>query len=357
MPIDDRSPNRSYKLPAFANFLSDDVQRLRDALNAIDADIFARYTKTEVDTLISNLIQGSPGALDTLNELAAAMGDDPNFAATVTNSLALKANIADVYSKAQADARFVQGQTQAEMSFIATANQTVFTLSTPVINKPSALVTIDGVVQPTSEYSLNQAGTELTLSEGVPAGTKVRVLALGVASQNAPADDSVTTPKLRDAAVTPSKLAEPLTRSAEITAAGTAVDFTGIPDWAKRITAVLNQVSTNGASRVIIRIGANTVETSNYISVCSLHSSDFVEASGFLVSQNDQPLDRRVGSVTLHRCGAYTWVLSGAVGTAAGNVSIVSGSRQLSAALNRLQITTLGGSDLFDSGTITLFYE
>ncbi len=207
MPIDDRTTNRSYQLPNAGNLLVEDVARLRAALTSIDADVFARYTKTEVDTLINDLIQGAPGALDTLNELAAAMGDDPNFAATVTNALALKANIADVYSKAESDARYVQGSTQAEMVFIATANQSVFTLTTAVINKPSALVTVDGVVQPTSEYSLNMTGTQLTLSEGVPVGTIVRVLALGVASQGAPADDTVTTPKLRDGAVTTQKLA------------------------------------------------------------------------------------------------------------------------------------------------------
>jgi hypothetical protein len=42
------------------------------------------YTKTEVDTEIANLIDSAPGALDTLNELAAAINDDANFAATVT---------------------------------------------------------------------------------------------------------------------------------------------------------------------------------------------------------------------------------------------------------------------------------
>ena len=208
MPIDDRTTNRSYKMPNAGNFLADDVVRLRDALAAIDADVFARYTKTEVDTLITNLIAGAPGALNTLDELAAALGDDANFAATVTNLLALKANIADVYTKAQADARYVQGSTQTEMVFIATASQSVFTLSTAVINKPSALVTVDGVVQPTSEYSINITGTQLTLSEGVPVGTVVRVLALGVASGGAPSDDTVTTAKLRDEAVTTAKLAD-----------------------------------------------------------------------------------------------------------------------------------------------------
>lgn len=46
--------------------------------------------KTYVDGAITGLIDAAPGALDTLNELAAALGDDPNFATTVTNALATK---------------------------------------------------------------------------------------------------------------------------------------------------------------------------------------------------------------------------------------------------------------------------
>ncbi|MFM8269933.1 MAG: beta strand repeat-containing protein, partial [Pseudomonadota bacterium] len=42
---------------------------------------------------ISNLIDSAPSTLDTLNELAAALGDDANFATTVTNTLAGKANL------------------------------------------------------------------------------------------------------------------------------------------------------------------------------------------------------------------------------------------------------------------------
>lgn len=43
-----------------------------------------------VQAAIADLVGSSPEALDTLNELAAALGDDPNFATTVTNSLAGK---------------------------------------------------------------------------------------------------------------------------------------------------------------------------------------------------------------------------------------------------------------------------
>lgn len=47
-------------------------------------------TTAYVQTAISNLINSAPGALDTLDELAAALGDDANFAATMTTALAGK---------------------------------------------------------------------------------------------------------------------------------------------------------------------------------------------------------------------------------------------------------------------------
>lgn len=51
-------------------------------------------TTAFVLTAINSLINGAPGALDTLNELATALGNDPNFATTITNQLALKAPLA-----------------------------------------------------------------------------------------------------------------------------------------------------------------------------------------------------------------------------------------------------------------------
>ena len=50
--------------------------------------------KTYVDTSISDLVASAPGALDTLNELAAALGDDADFSTTVTNSIATKLPLA-----------------------------------------------------------------------------------------------------------------------------------------------------------------------------------------------------------------------------------------------------------------------
>ena len=44
-------------------------------------------TETYVSTAISNLVDSAPTTLDTLNELAAALGDDPNYATTITTAL------------------------------------------------------------------------------------------------------------------------------------------------------------------------------------------------------------------------------------------------------------------------------
>lgn len=45
-------------------------------------------TEAYVGTAISNLVDSAPGALDTLNELAAALGDDANFATSISNTVA-----------------------------------------------------------------------------------------------------------------------------------------------------------------------------------------------------------------------------------------------------------------------------
>lgn len=58
---------------------------LSNRLDVLEAD---PTTKTYVDTQVSGLVDAAPGALNTLNELAAALGDDANFATTITNSIA-----------------------------------------------------------------------------------------------------------------------------------------------------------------------------------------------------------------------------------------------------------------------------
>jgi len=53
-------------------------------------------TTTEVEQMIADLVNSAPGTLDTLAELAAALGDDPNFASTMSTELGKKVNSTDL---------------------------------------------------------------------------------------------------------------------------------------------------------------------------------------------------------------------------------------------------------------------
>jgi len=75
-------------------------------------------TETYVDTSVANLVDSAPTTLDTLNELAAALGDDPNFATTITNQIASKANAySTVTVTASGGYFYIDGIQQATLSF------------------------------------------------------------------------------------------------------------------------------------------------------------------------------------------------------------------------------------------------
>ena len=63
-----------------------------DSQDALKADKTTTYTKTEVDNKVASLVDAAPATLDTLNELATALGNDPNFATTVSTQIGNKAD-------------------------------------------------------------------------------------------------------------------------------------------------------------------------------------------------------------------------------------------------------------------------
>jgi hypothetical protein len=77
-------------------------------------DLTGYATETFVNNAVSSLVDSAPSTLDTLNELAAAINDDANFAATVTAQIGLKANTADLgtaaFTNSTAYATAFQGQ-------------------------------------------------------------------------------------------------------------------------------------------------------------------------------------------------------------------------------------------------------
>jgi len=82
-----------------------------------------------------------------------------------------------------------------EETFTANGSQTTYTLTRATIGSNSLLLSVDGIVQPSTAYSV--AGTTLTISPALPNTTNVRVVHLGVQSGvYIPAADSITSNQL-----------------------------------------------------------------------------------------------------------------------------------------------------------------
>ena len=73
-----------------------------DLTTVIDDKLASIYTKSDVDTIFSNMISTAPEALNTLSELAAALNNDGTYATTTQNQLVAKASIADTFAKSVA---------------------------------------------------------------------------------------------------------------------------------------------------------------------------------------------------------------------------------------------------------------
>ena len=91
----------------------------------VDAQLANVYTKEQTDTKIaeatSALIDSSPKALDTLKELATALGNDPNFATTVMQMIGEKANREEVYARQEVDAKIDSAVADIDISRAANA--------------------------------------------------------------------------------------------------------------------------------------------------------------------------------------------------------------------------------------------
>jgi hypothetical protein len=150
------------------------------------------------------------------------------------------------------------------------------------------------------------------------------------------------------------------TVSGTITVVG--VDFLSIPSWVKRVTVMMNGVSTSGTSAIVIQIGAGSVVTTGYNSATGATtfsgSAGMQSATGyFLISSNISAATFLYGSAVFSLMGSNTWVCLGIAWSRADTALYSSGTLALGGSLDRVRITTAGGTDTFDAGSINILYE
>jgi len=152
--------------------------------------------------------------------------------------------------------------------------------------------------------------------------------------------------------------------TAKASTSGTSIDFTGIPSWVKRVTVMLNGVSTNGTSVVQIQLGhSGGIETSGYLGSASYISSTLNTtgstnlSSGFITTFGSAS-NIRHGSIVVQAISGNIWSANGAIGLSdIGSVQFTTGTKSLSGTLDRIRITTVNGTDTFDAGSINILYE
>lgn len=144
---------------------------------------------------------------------------------------------------------------------------------------------------------------------------------------------------------------------------GTAIDFTGIPSWVKKITIMFEGVSTSGSSPIILQIGDNGgIETTSYLSSGTSLANSLATSSyttGFGIGQiTSLSSFVRHGTINLYNLVSNVWIANGAFAQSdVAQMLIGAGSKMLSESLNMVRITTLNGTDTFDAGKISIIYE
>lgn len=169
---------------------------------------------------------------------------------------------------------------------------------------------------------------------------------------------------LRSGASAPAMGAQIVLGTTVASTSGTSIDFTGIPSWARRVTIYFVGVSTNGTSNLQVQIGdSGGFEVTGYLGGSAQASNgNFVNAvnnsSGFLQTGANIAASTVHGSFSMVNIGSNTWVGSGtAARSDAASVNSSGGSKQLSDTLTQVRITTAGGVDTFDAGSINISWE
>jgi hypothetical protein len=139
---------------------------------------------------------------------------------------------------------------------------------------------------------------------------------------------------------------------------GTSIDYTSIPSWVERITVMFSGVSTSGTSFVIVQLGTGGTPTTSGYGGGAWQTSTYTNVTnGLALSGNNVATDVRNGAITITNITGNTWVSTAINFNNNATGGGGAGSIALAGVLNLVRITTVGGTDTFDAGTVNILYE
>ncbi|CAB4148014.1 hypothetical protein UFOVP431_79 [uncultured Caudovirales phage] len=147
---------------------------------------------------------------------------------------------------------------------------------------------------------------------------------------------------------------------------GTAIDFTSIPSWVRRISLVLAAFSTSGSSPPLVQLGTSSgldvsgyQNSNSFLGASAVATANFTTGFGLGQSSSNWSAAAIVGGrLVLNLVGSNTWEVDGKMGRAdTSGTYVTAGSKALTGTLDRIRITTLNGTDTFDGGLVNIFWE
>lgn len=150
--------------------------------------------------------------------------------------------------------------------------------------------------------------------------------------------------------------------TSQVSTAGTAIDFTGIPSWAKRVTVMFSGVSLSGTSYAQIQLGTSSgVENTGYVGVSQYFgtgsASQSPTAGAQFINASSAASALIAAQATITNVTGNTWVIFGMHGLNNTYSGCIIFNKTLSGTLDRVRITTVNGSDTFDAGSMNILYE
>jgi hypothetical protein len=176
---------------------------------------------------------------------------------------------------------------------------------------------------------------------------------------------TLTSPTITGAVVSTMASSVITAGTAVASTSGTAITFTSIPSWVKRITVMLAGVSSSGTSKWQLQIGNGSIVTTGYVSnanamgtnVNATSGSSLVTTGFVVLGYSATAASTYNGQIVLTLLGNNVWVSSGAIGSSLQEMTSSAGTLTLSSALDRVSLTTINGTDTFDAGSINILYE
>jgi hypothetical protein len=157
----------------------------------------------------------------------------------------------------------------------------------------------------------------------------------------------------------------PVLAAEQATTSGTSITFSNIPSWAKKITISFIGVSTSGTSNVLVQLGdsggaENTGYTGAFVALTNAAAVQVANYSDGFTLGSTAAAGVVSGKMylTLEDASDFTWAETHSLGRSDTTVYMAGGGyKSLSAALDKVVITTAGGTDTFDAGAISVLYE